>query len=378
MRLRYTILLMAIGFTACSRDEEKMATQPLPEITKVSPEIVQSGDTVILTGKNLQLTGFSPEVFIGTRPTKIISQTAETMKLLVPDKTLTGNIVIHLGEQTAIWPELKVIGTPGVLAAKPLSLFAGDTLNLTGENLTGDPSVLKVWLDGREAKIVGLTATTARIIVPAGAALKSKLSWQVYGGATYKNDGLVISVRPSDIVAANILEYLQKDPGMDMTYIAMDYMSTYSFRKGLPDTLRQYLTGAVPCMMFLPASEALTEMGYTTREDFVRRNLDFTMLLYAVAKPATRMAQLAANKLYATEYTHFVYEYSGGDPDRHSHLAIREKDGQKYVVATTNSALNGQDIWETGSWIKILREHVCGNSVLYETEKFVLPPYGVF
>lgn len=377
MRLRYLIMVMVTALASCSNDENTAVTPPVPEITSVNRQIVQSGDTLELTGKNLFGKTQPSEAYLGSRPTKIISASADKMLLLVPDKVLTGNIVLHIDGQTAIWPEIKVTGTPSVTASSSLSAFAGDTLVLTGENLTGDLTAINIWMDGQPVKITAVTNTTAKVIVPEGTGTHAIFSWQTYGRKIYKNETLKIGIRPSNINASSILEYLQKDPGMEVTYLAMDYMSTNPFHKGLHDTLRQYLDGTTPCIIFLPANEALNKMGIYTLEDVQRRGMDMSMLLNVVVKEVVTLDALVPDKLYPSEYTHFVYDYYGGDPSRHAHLVIREKDGEKYVAPTTNTSTD-QPVWEAGTWVKVLRQHRCGNSIIFETESFVTVPYGVF
>lgn len=375
MRLYFALLAMCLAFaSSCSRDKDALPEQPAPAITAVSRDVIQSGDTLDLTLTNFDATGALPEAFIGNRPSKIIDRLPGKVSLLVPDKVLSGKITLHLGDQTAEWPQIKVVGTPLIANASSLYVFVGDTLTLSGENLTGDKDALKIWMDDKPLTITELTNTTAKVVVPTGAAVRPVISWQSYGRSVYKNDNLKVVVRPINIVASNILDYLQKDPGMDITYEAMDYMSVTPVRKGLHDTLRQYLTGQVPCIMFLPNNAHMNARGIYKRSDVATRLLEFgTMLNGVVIK--NNLTELALDKLYTCEYTHFVYAYSDGDPNLHAQIVLREIDGQKYVKSTTNTSPT-QPIWETGNPVKIIRKHVCGNSIIYETESFVDMPYG--
>lgn len=371
MRIVYTVIILGI-MASCRQDKNEVPALPTPEITAISRETVQSGDTLELSGKNLRLSSYPTEVFISDRPARILSQSDTKLQLLVPEKVFTGNIVVHIGPQTALWPEVKVIGSPKIKAANPRYVYAGDTILLTGENLGNDPSVLKVWLDGVAVNIIAVKPDTAHIVVPAGTGLRAVVSWQTYNGPKYKQDDLTVAVRPTNIVANNILDYLQKDPGMDLTGAVMDYMSLTPANKSLNDTLRQYLTGQIPCTMFLPNNIAMNAIGIYQHSDAPNAGLNFNALLNGVLK---QTSVPEPDKLYPSEYTNYVYEYFDGFPDWHAFIVIREVSGERYVLSTLNTAAD-QPIWEYGPQRRIIRKHQCGNSIIYEIDGPMTYPIG--
>ncbi|MGN7722444.1 IPT/TIG domain-containing protein [Chitinophaga sp. 22620] len=372
MRIVYTVIAITM-LASCKRDKDETPALPVPEITAVSRQSVQSGDTLELTGKNLHLTGLSTEVFISDRPARILSQSENKLQLLVPDKVLTGGIVVHVGPQTALWPKLSVIGSPKIIAVNPRYAFAGDTILLNGENLGNDISALKVWLDGVPAEVTHVQPDAARIVIPAGTDTRTSLSCQTYNGPEQHFDDLTLTVRPTNIVAGNILEYLQKDPGMDLTGALLDHLSLTPANKSLNDTLRQYLTGEKPCIMFLPNNITMNAKGIYQPGDVANAGfMTFNIALNGVLKQTT---EPATDRLYPSEYTHYVYEYFDGFPDWHAFVVFREIDGQRYIYSTLNTAAD-QPIQEFGQPRRIIRKHQCGNSILYEIDDVMNFPIG--
>jgi hypothetical protein len=372
MRIVHTVIVITM-LASCRRDKDESPALPSPEITAVSRPSVQSGDTLELTGKNLQLAGLSTEVFISDRPARILSQSENKLQLLVPEKVLTGGIVVHVGPQTALWSKLLVIGSPKITAANPRYAFAGDTILLNGENLGNDISALKVWLDGVPAKVTHVQPDAARIVIPAGTDARTSLSCQTYNGPKHDFGDLTVVVRPTNIVAGNILEYLQKDPGMDLTGAVLDYLTLTPAHKNLNDTLRQYLTGEKPCIMFLPNNITMNAMGIHQLSDAPNSGIStFNFLLNSVLKQTT---EPLTDKLYPSEYTHYVYEYFDGFPDWHAFVVLREVKGQRYIYSTLNTAAD-QSIQEYGEPRRIIRKHQCGNSILYEIDNMMTFPSG--
>lgn len=371
MRIVYTVIILS-ALLACRRDKKDAPALPEPEITAVSRQVVQSGDTLELTGKNLQLSGYVPEVFINDRPARILDQSDTRLQLLVPEKVLTGNIVVHVGPQTAVWPEIKVTGSPKILSASPRYAYAGETIRLTGENLTSDVTALKVWLDDQPVVITAVKPDEAMIVVPAGTSPHAVVSWQTFTGPKYKDEGITIGVRPEHITAGNILEYLQKDPGMDLTGAVMDYISSTPAHKNLNDTLRQYLTGEVPCVMFLPNNNTMNAMGIYQHSDAPNAFINFNTLLNSVLKQTT---EPVIDKLLPSEYTHYVYEYFDGFPDWHAFVVLREENGERYIFSTLNTAAD-QPIDQFGERRRIIRKHQCGKSILYEIDALMTYPLG--
>jgi hypothetical protein len=358
---------------SCRRDKDEAPALPSPEITAISRQSVQSGDTLELTGKNLQLAGLSTEVFISDRPARILGQSENKLQLLVPDKVLTGDIVVHVGPQTALWSKLSVIGSPKIIAVNPRYAFAGDTILLSGENLGSDISALKVWLDGLPAEVTHVQPDAARIVIPAGTDARTSLSCQTYNGPKQHFNDLTLTVRPTNIVAGNILEYLQKDPGMDLTGAVLDYFSLMPANKSLNDTLRQYLTGEKPCIMFLPNNITMNARGIYQPGDAPNAGfMTFNIALNGVLKQTT---EPVTDRLYPSEYTHYVYEYFDGFPDWHAFVVFREVDGQRYIYSTLNTAAD-QPIQEFGEPRRIIRKHQCGNSILYEIDDVMNFPIG--
>lgn len=372
MRIVYTVIAITM-LASCRRDKDEAPALPSPEITAISRQSVQSGDTLELTGKNLQLAGLSTEVFISDRPARILGQSENKLQLLVPDKVLTGDIVVHVGPQTALWSKLSVIGSPKIIAVNPRYAFAGDTILLSGENLGSDISALKVWLDGLPAEVTHVQPDAARIVIPAGTDARTSLSCQTYNGPKQHFNDLTLTVRPTNIVAGNILEYLQKDPGMDLTGAVLDYFSLMPANKSLNDTLRQYLTGEKPCIMFLPNNITMNARGIYQPGDAPNAGfMTFNIALNGVLKQTT---EPVTDRLYPSEYTHYVYEYFDGFPDWHAFVVFREVDGQRYIYSTLNTAAD-QPIQEFGEPRRIIRKHQCGNSILYEIDDVMNFPIG--
>jgi hypothetical protein len=382
MRVKYIIyLFILVGsiVSSCKRDkaEQQTIVLPAPEIAAVDRVRVQSGDTLVVTGKHLQQQGLTTEIFLAGRPLKIVKQSETQLQLVVPEKIQSGSLILHIGKQMAEGPGITVVGTPKVLTIFPRYAFAGDTLTITGNDLSDNVSHLKVWLGQQAVKVTYVNQDTAKFIVPGGTDPKAMLSWQTFGGPVYKLDSPQVRVRPVDIKANTILEYLQKDPGMDLMEELLTSMITVPTNKQLNDTLGTYMKGERPCIIFLPNSASLNKIGIYGMSDMGKINGPVITVFNSIHAQLVPMQALQPGILYPSAYTNYIYNYDGGDPDLHAHITILVVNGEKYVVSTMNTAPD-QTIQPTGQQRRILKEHICGNSILYETDGFIDWPNGIW
>lgn len=369
-----TILLLG----ACRRNhaEENAPAGQTPEISLISPGIVQAGDTLEVSGKYLEQPGFETSVFLAGRPAKIISRSGDHLKLLVPEKTQTGTLVIHVGKQTATGAVVTLIGTPFITGANPLYAYAGDTVTITGRDLTSDINTLHVWLDGQQTQVVAVKADTAQIIIPAGTHPKATISWQTKNGPVYNTAPFKLSVRPPNVTGTDILDYLSKDPGMDlMGELLADFIKDDDYFH-LRDTLKQYIIGKVPCTIFLPNNEALNKMGIYKVGDAVRLNDAFAVVINSIHSGVLAESDLQP-QLFSTEYTHYIYAPGSGNPDLHAYLSFEKENGKTYVLSTMN-ATPELPVRPNGTRRQILGMHRAGNCVIYETDGFITWPYGLW
>lgn len=382
MRLSHQLLLLfATGILAggCRRNQQD-ATAPeaqTPEIAQVTPTLVQAGDTLTVSGKYFRQTGFETSVFLSGRPVKLVSVEENHLTLVVPEKTQTGTLIIHVGRQTAIGPSVGLLGTPTILTAAPLYVYAGDTVALTGRDLGNGANDLHIWLDGKPAKVVDAKADTAHFIVPAGVSTKAVVSWQTLKGPIYQNAPFKLSVRRDDITGNNILEYLMNDPGMDLvgTFLqnAID-ADTYSH---LSDTLRKYVKGDIACTMFLPNNASLNKAGVYTPADGAKVGAGYEIFLNAVHIGLITESQMQPI-LFKIECTNYVYNpYGGGNPNLHGYMSFIRENGLVYATGTMNDSPQ-QPVYPNGERRQILKMHKAGNCIIYETDGFTAWPYGLW
>lgn len=381
--MRFSHLVLYSVFTAmllgaCRRNnaDDNVPAGRTPEISLISPGVVQAGDTLEVSGKYLQQAGFETSVFLAGRPVTIISGAGDHLKLLVPEKTQTGTLVIHVGKQTATGPVVTLIGTPVITRAIPLYAYAGDTVAIIGRDLTSDINTLHVWLDGKQTQVVTVKADTAYIIIPEGTNPKAVISWQTSNGPVYNTAPFKLSVRPPNVSGKDILDYLSKDPGMDlMGDILTNFIKDDDFFH-LRDTLKQYLIGKVPCTIFLPNNEALNKMGIYKVADAVLLNDAFAVVINSIHSGVLAESDLQPG-LYTTEYTHYIYAPGAGNPDLHAYLSFEKENGKTYVLSTMNVTPD-LPVHPNGTRRQIFRMHRAGNCVIYETEGFMNWPYGLF
>jgi len=373
-------IVLAVVLLAACRPDNQQDNAPAgntPEISIISPRIVQSGDTLIVSGKYLQQAGLETSVFLAGRPAKIISQSGDLLKLLVPEKTQSGTLVIHVGKQTATGPVVTLIGTPVIINATPLYAYAGDTVTITGRDLTDDINTLHIWLDGKPATVVAVKTDTAQIIIPGGTNTKAVISWQTKNGPVYNTAPFKLSVRPLHLTGNDIIDYLSKDPGMDLMGAVLASFIKEDDYFHLRDTLKQYLTGDISCTIFLPNNEALNKMGIYKVTDAGLINDAFATVINSIHSGVLAESDLKEGQLYGTAYTQYIYAPGAGNPDLHAYLSFEKENGKTYVISTMNSTLE-PPVYPNGTRRLILRRHQAGNCVIYETDGFMNWPYGLW
>lgn len=124
--------------TACSDDDKKDPIL-LPEATIIAPtEGLKPGDKVVISGANLDLV---KEIRIGNAAlvarAKFVSANDTKIEFLIPNKALSGDLYFVLTDNTR--PNEKAgtlsILIPTIVDVKPLEIFPGDMITITGTDL---------------------------------------------------------------------------------------------------------------------------------------------------------------------------------------------------------------------------------------------------
>lgn len=95
----YLILFLfsiTIGsFVACKKNNGDPTNQGSIKITKILPESAGNGDTIIVVGQNFLADGTNPIVSINSQPLTIIKQVKDTLKVIIPKRIGSGQVVFN-------------------------------------------------------------------------------------------------------------------------------------------------------------------------------------------------------------------------------------------------------------------------------------------
>ena len=137
---------------------------PNPTITSFSPMTVGKNTTVTITGTDL--TGATSVNFNGVAAQSFSVVDASTITAVVP-QTTSGKIVVTTpGGVCASPAAFTFVSSPTVTSFSPTSGGPGDSVNITGTNLTGATAVK---FNGTDATFSVVSATSITTVVPSGA-----------------------------------------------------------------------------------------------------------------------------------------------------------------------------------------------------------------
>jgi sugar lactone lactonase YvrE len=141
-----------------------------PALLQVAPAQGRAGTLVTLSGQRFGATAAANVVRFNGVPTPVLSANATTLTVRVPTGATTGSVQVITGEGAGRSAQSFTIYQPPVLTAlTPAEGVPGSLITLTGREFAAAPAQDTVWFGGVPAVVQQASATTLRVVVPAGA-----------------------------------------------------------------------------------------------------------------------------------------------------------------------------------------------------------------
>jgi lysophospholipase L1-like esterase len=178
--------------TATSGNSFDVLAPKTPKVSSFSPTSGVPGTTVTISGSGLL--GATAVKFDG-KTAKITSNTASTIKVIVPADATTGKVSVTTPGGTATSTQTftaKPAPAPNISSFSPTSGPIGKIVTISGSGLLGATSVK---FNGIEAAISSDTATAIKAIVPLGATT-GKISVTTPGGTDLSTGNFVVKASP--------------------------------------------------------------------------------------------------------------------------------------------------------------------------------------
>jgi sugar lactone lactonase YvrE len=140
-----------------------------PTLTSFTPSRGKVGDLITLTGRNFAPLGRT-EVRLGSGEAVVQQAASTSLQVLVAVSAQTGPIQVRTpGGTTISTASFMFLPAPTISSFTPAQGSIGDTVVLTGKNFLVDGQPDTVYVGGKQAPVLGSTATTTTIRVPKGA-----------------------------------------------------------------------------------------------------------------------------------------------------------------------------------------------------------------
>jgi hypothetical protein len=138
-----------------------------PSIEIVSPRQASVGGQVTIRGDFFGSTPVDNEVTINGVPLEVLNANRTTLTLRVPPNVGSGKLIVRTGGVNATSPESFFV-IPKITSFSPTTITQGETVTVTGTNLTRDTQV-RVGTDAVLASVVTAQGTEMTVVVPAPA-----------------------------------------------------------------------------------------------------------------------------------------------------------------------------------------------------------------
>ncbi|BAV06025.1 hypothetical protein FLA_2040 [Filimonas lacunae] len=369
---------MPLAFTACKKEEtmQQQVSIITPVISKLNRSFAQAGDTLVIYGASLIQQQRLTEVFINDRPCTLLKSVADSLQVLVPAQTRSGQVTVTIsyGKQfsSAEGPSLDVKPTPALLGFWPRYGYAGESITLYVENFSIANADNHIFLEGFPATITGGNGKDTLLVTLPAASSTGVFSWRTYQGPLqYSKDTFL--VRQPSYPVTSVGGWLQQDPAytyLDTLYRGYPALSgsNYDLYARIYDSALNYINSPNRTYtVFLPADGAYYSKGITLRDYITKiKNAPYSynspMVAAILPDIQLSLADMHEGDLYNTAFTELMqwYPYFGSD-DNKNKMQVTEEDGQKYVNLV---GIYG----DTRPRVKVIRAHKVGNATIIETD----------
>ncbi|RPD41429.1 IPT/TIG domain-containing protein [Chitinophaga barathri] len=145
----------------------EFAMVPLPQITEVSPLSGPAGVEMIIKGQYFSTERDENHVFINNKEVAVTSASREELKLILPGGTGDGKVKVMVNDQQVEGPNFKDQNL-GIITFSPDNGQDGLQVTITGSGFNLSPAANQVTFNGSQAQVLEATATTLKVLAPAG------------------------------------------------------------------------------------------------------------------------------------------------------------------------------------------------------------------
>ena len=141
-----------------------------PLVSRFLPMQGSPGTEVVIIGQNFAPNANDNQVMIGDRPLTIRSGSITELRVIIPEGTQSGNILVRVrgaGEGLSAQP-FTVLAPLVVSDFQPRRGGVNEVVTFTGAGFPLDPRQVRVLLSSRPCRITEVTSTTIKAVIPPG------------------------------------------------------------------------------------------------------------------------------------------------------------------------------------------------------------------
>ncbi len=160
-------LVMSIGLETSCKPDDSLSSGSKVELISFGPAGSQIGDTISFIGKNLDK--ILKITFVGDSvlKTSFITQTAQLIKIKVPDYTRRGFVTLYADKDTIVSKTMFDLLVPVIISSVTDSVRPGDNITITGQYVNW---ISEVWFSKdlivRDSNFVSKSLTQIVVRVP--------------------------------------------------------------------------------------------------------------------------------------------------------------------------------------------------------------------
>jgi hypothetical protein len=140
---------------------------PVPTIQLISPSKGYAGDTIVISGTNYSTTIADNLVKLNGVDATVISATATSLSVKVPQNGSTGTISLKVkNSETIVGPTFTCLPPITITGISPTSDMVGATVTITGTNFSAVRTENIVSFNGTICTVSAATTTTLTVTVP--------------------------------------------------------------------------------------------------------------------------------------------------------------------------------------------------------------------
>lgn len=190
--LRPSVIMLGVALSIFSVSCGDEPATVAPVISDFTPDTGLPGATVTITGENFSTTAAQNAVTFNGTPAAVVSATATTLVVLVPDGASSGPISITVnGVKTTSSKSFTTLYT-SITSFSPTSGVVGTEVTISGTNFSATASDNVVKFNGAQAEVIAATATSLTVVVPEDAS-DGKITVAIHGKITTSAADFTIS-----------------------------------------------------------------------------------------------------------------------------------------------------------------------------------------